>query len=64
MFLLQEEKSLIFFVSQMLNLENQKFLNGLDKRSALKVHKIQSSTIAVLFFIYICKGQEFVFSLF
>ena len=37
MFLLEENKNLISFTSQMPNLQNETFVNGLDKLNALKV---------------------------
>ena len=47
----------------MLNLQNEKFLNGLDKLNEGKVNTIKSSNIVCIFFICISKGQEFVLNL-
>ena len=44
----------------MLNLQNETFLNGLDKLNTRKVNTIKSSNIVCIFFICISKGQEFV----
>ena len=63
MFLLEENENLISFVSQMLNLQNETFLNGLDKLNACKVNTTKSSDIACIFVICISKGQEFVLNL-
>ena len=52
MFLLEENKNLISFTSQMLNLQNETFLNGLDKLSARKVNTIKSSNIVYIFYLY------------
>ena len=47
----------------MLNLQNETFLNGLDKLNARKVNATKSSDIACIFVICISKGQEFVLNL-
>ena len=63
MFLLEENQNPISFSSQMLNLQNEKFLNGLDKLNERKVNTIKSSNIVCVFFICISIGQEFVLNL-
>ena len=47
----------------MLNLQNENFLNGLDKLNERKVNTIKSSNIVCVFFICISIGQEFVLNL-
>ena len=47
----------------MLNLQNETFLNDLDKLNARKVTIIKSSNIVCNFFILVSKGQELVLNL-
>ena len=58
MFLLEENENLISFVSQMLNLQNETFLNGLDKLNARKVNATKSSDIACIFLFVSVKDKS------
>ena len=52
MFLLEENKNPIIFASEMLNLQNETFWNGLDKLNPRKVNTIKSSNTYVFFYLY------------
>ena len=52
MFLLEENENLIIFASEMFNLQNETFLNGLDKLNPRKVNTIKSPNTYVFLYLY------------
>ena len=58
MFLLEENENLISFTSQMLNLQNETSLNGLDKLNERKVNTMKSSNIVCIFLFVSVKDKN------
>ena len=49
---------ILCFASQMINLQNETFLNGLDKLNEHKVNKIKSSNIVSVFLFVSVKDKN------